>query len=396
MIRRPLSRVVAGSGALVAACLLALPAASPVAAAGPCVMTVTKHRTAHHRLASGVVVDRYAVTVSRRSRTQTATVERLLMPRHSGPHLLTQPLGTARTLAEQLAARGPSSMAAVNGDFFDWYSVGRRLEALPLGPSVTRRAIVRSSVQPRNVVGVDTDGHPYAGSLAVAGTVTQGTTSYPVTGVNWQTVDAPSVVVFTSRWADSADAPRPAGAVEWVVARGHLTEVRTADGRGLPVARGTRVVAFGSTAASTARDAVVGDRVSVAVAQATSDGSTLAEAIGRGRTLVDGAATVLSCTTTTLAERPRTTVGWTGRLRWGTLTVLGDGYDSHGYRYGGLGLAAEANVAAALGFSAAYELDGGGSTAAYVHRPNARWDRLDDADTAWARPIPNGLVFTTR
>ena len=51
-----------------------------------------------------------------------------------------------------------------------------------------------------------------------------------------------------------------------------------------------------------------------------------------------------------------------------TLTLPGSGYDRNGYRIGGLGLAQEANVAKALGFVEASELDGGGSATAMVRR----------------------------
>lgn len=396
-LRGTLRRAAVTGGVLVTAGLLTLPLTASVSAAGPCVMTVVTKRVAHHALASGVVMDRYAVTVTRGRHDQTATVERLLMPKGSAPSLVTQPLGHLRTLAEQIRSRGAHTVAAVNGDFFHLFATGRgRDVVLPVGASVSRGRVVRSASDPTSVVGVDTAGHPYAGTLATAGTVTYGTASYPVTGVNWHRLGSSSVLVLTPRWAGTGDAQRPAGVVEWVVARGRLTDVRTGDRRGLPVARGTRVVAFGSIPSATARNAVVGERVTVAVAQTTSTGVSLREAIGRRRTLVEGGTAVLSCNPVTVEPRPRTTVGWTTGGRWATLTVLGTGYDAQGYRFGGLGLAHEANLAAALGFRSAYELDGGGSTAAYVHRADSRWDRIDDTDTRWAREIPNGLVFTTR
>ena len=67
-------------------------------------------------------------------------------------------------------------------------------------------------------------------------------------------------------------------------------------------------------------------------------------------------------------QRPRTTVGWDADGKWMTLSLPGDHYNRYGYREGGLGLAQEANVAVALGFVEASELDGGGSTTALVRR----------------------------
>jgi hypothetical protein len=72
---------------------------------------------------------------------------------------------------------------------------------------------------------------------------------------------------------------------------------------------------------------------------------------------------------------------------------LGDGYDSNGYRYGGLGLAHEANVAVSLGLVSAYQLDGGGSVTTYVRRSGGVWDRIDDVDWRYQRSVPNGLAF---
>ena len=76
-----------------------------------------------------------------------------------------------------------------------------------------------------------------------------------------------------------------------------------------------------------------------------------------------------------------------------TLTLPGSSYDRNGYRIGGLGLAQEANIAKALGFTDAVELDGGGSTTAFVRRADNDWDRVDDPDSLWQRPIPNALVW---
>ena len=76
-----------------------------------------------------------------------------------------------------------------------------------------------------------------------------------------------------------------------------------------------------------------------------------------------------------------------------TLSLPGSGYDRNGYRIGGLGLVQEANVAKALGFVEASELDGGGSTTAMVRRSDGNWDRVDDADNIWQRPVPNALIW---
>jgi hypothetical protein len=92
-------------------------------------------------------------------------------------------------------------------------------------------------------------------------------------------------------------------------------------------------------------------------------------------------------------QRPRTTVGWTSGGRWMTMSLPGSGYDRNGYRIGGLGIAQEANVAQELGFDEAVELDGGGSTTAFIRRADKEWDRVDDPDVIYQRPIPNALIW---
>jgi len=104
----------------------------------------------------------------------------------------------------------------------------------------------------------------------------------------------------------------------------------------------------------------------------------------------------LDCAVHSTEPRPRTTVGWTSKGRWMTLIVPGSGYDSSGYRIGGLSITAEANVAKALGFSTAVEVDGGGSVTSYLRTNAGVWDRVDDADSQWQRPVPNGLAFVVR
>ncbi|HEX5016298.1 MAG TPA: phosphodiester glycosidase family protein, partial [Actinomycetes bacterium] len=129
------------------------------------------------------------------------------------------------------------------------------------------------------------------------------------------------------------------------------------------------------------------------VKQSAPGGVQLREAIGRGVALVDGGQVALPCEPRWYPQRPRTTVGWDAQGTWMTLSLPGSGYDRNGYRVGGLGLAQEANVAAALGFVEASELDGGGSATAVVRRADGDWDRVDDPDNLWQRPIPNALIW---
>src|SRR5262249_10148039 len=152
----------------------------------------------------------------------------------------------------------------------------------------------------------------------------------------------------------------------------------------------TKIVAFGPGLAAKARKAKRGSHVTLSVQQDVPNSSSpLKEAIGRGLQLVDHSKVAPACAPAYNQVRPRTTVGWTSTGQWMTMTLPGSGFDRYGYRIGGLGLSQEAKVAVALGFDEAAELDGGGSTTAFIRRADNGWDRVDAADNIWQRPIPN-------
>lgn len=359
-------------------------------------MKVTTTRTSSQSYSSGVQFATYNVKVVYGSHTQSATVQKMVMPRHATPKLVHRRLGWTATLRDQIGEQAPHGIAAINGDFFYEYSTGQGRVILPRSASVGAGAIVRADDEDMRVVGLDTHGQPFTGMMRVAGTVTRGSDSFVVSGLNWHWLGPKGVVVYTSDWADGSAARRPLPAVEWVVADGRIKEVRTGSTRGKDVASGTRVVAFGSDYATAAKRARTGDSVSVSAKQVTSTGVKLQEGVGRGAALVRDGGIAFTCSELTNEERPRTTIGWTAKGRWATLIVPGTGYDSSGYRIGGLGLPQEANVARALGFDSADEVDGGGSVTSYVRKGDKTWDRVDDADSRWARPIPNGLAFVVR
>ncbi|HVQ19049.1 MAG TPA: phosphodiester glycosidase family protein [Actinomycetes bacterium] len=367
-----------------------------VDAAAPCDMRVTTNRTASQTLSSGVELNTYKVSVTSNRGTQSAVVQRMMMPAGAKPKLVHRRLGLVGTLRDQIAGRSNRTVAAINGDFFYEYSTGMGRVVLPRGVSISRGRIIRADDEDMRVVGVDASGKPYTGMMHVGGTVSHGSDSFVVSGLNWHWLGAAGVVVYTHQWADGSVAQRPLATVEWVVRHGRIKDVRTGTSRGADVGRGTKVVAFGSDHATAAKRARVGDRVAISTRQVTSGGVTLREGVGRGAALVRGGAIAFDCGTYSSVVRPRTTVGWTAKGRWATLIVPGSGYDRYGYRIGGLGLPQEANVARELGFASADELDGGGSVTSYVRRGDSSWDRVDTADSYWARPIPNGLVFVKR
>ena len=392
--RRRLARIL--TAPLAAALVGGVLAAAPVGAAAvaSCTMTVNLKPTSTQTYANGVRRDVYTVTVSSNSGRQSATVQRMVMPVGAKPRLVNKKLGALGQLRSQLdSKKGARGIAAVNGDFFYGYRIDGQTVYLPRNAAVSQSKVVRANSVRTRVVGIDIHGNPYDGELGVTGSVTHGSSVFPVTGVNWEYIDAAGVVVYTTAWADVTVAKRPIAPVEWVIKKGVITAVRTGSAVGKTVAPRTRILAFGKNFAVSAKRAKVGSAVKVATQQVTGTDVPMREAVGRGISLVRAGAVPATCAPALYEVRPRTTVGWTATGQWMTLSLPGTGYDHYGYRIGGLGLAQEANVAKALGFVDAVELDGGGSTTAFVRRADNNWDRVDDADSQYQRPIPNALVF---
>lgn len=379
--------VVVGAGAL-------LGAPSNAASTAPCTMRVNIDRTSSVTYANGVERNVYQVKVSWADRSQTAVVHRMVMPAKAQPRLVTKKLGSVGNLKMQLdSPKGKRGIAAVNGDFFYDYSIDGQRVYLPRNASVTKGKPVRLGPERTRVVGIDKAGNPYDREVGIEGTVTHGSQVFAIDSLNWHTIADGGVAIYTPAWANVQDAHRPAGVVEWVVKKNRIIDVRSRGETGTTVKPHTKVVAFGKNHARVAKRAKVGSDALLAVQQSTAGGVQLQEAIGRGVSLVDTGEVALPCEGKWYQQRPRTTVGWGADGNWMTLSLPGSGYDRSGYRIGGLGLAQEANVAKALGFVEASELDGGGSTTAMVRRSDGGWDRVDDKDSIWQRPIPNALIW---
>lgn len=367
---------------------------SPVQAAAPapCDMKVTLNKQASNTYSNGVQRVIYTAKVTTGSHSQTATVQQMIMPTGVVPRLVTQPLGGLAQLRTMLDSKsGARGIAAVNGDFFYGYRIDGQMVYLPRNASIAHGRPVRLSKERTRVIGVDRAGNNFIGEVGLTGTVTRGKSTISLSGVNWESIPDNGAVLYTRKW--SANAVRPRGSVEWIVKRNKITNVRTGARTGHAIPTGAKVVAFGSGLADKAKRAKHGAAVTLSLQQDLPGTSPLQEAIGRGMQLVDHGALKLPCKASSSWERPRTTVGWTSTGQWMTLSLPGSGYDRNGYRIGGLGLSQEAKVAVALGFDEAAELDGGGSTTAFVRRADNGWDRVDDKDGIYQRPIPNALVF---
>jgi len=377
-------------GALAVPVLVAAPTSSEAAS---CATSVNLTRLSHQVLKDKVVIDTFRARVTTGRNTRSATVIRMTMPRGSRPQLLHKPLGLVDSISNQVRAQAPRALTAINGDFFAYYDIGHHQSTiLPWSSTVTHGAVLRGFDVADQIVGVDSSGHPYGGRFAVVGTATDGPTSYPLRGINVESIASDGVTVYTRAWYPSGSTPRPSGSVEWVVRHHTITQVWTGGSNGAPGPAGSQVLAFGSSVAATAAKAKVGDPVTLTYRQSTATGVKLREAVGTREAMVAQAKPSIDCRHYDTEARPRTSIGWTARGRWMTLSVPGTGYDRSGYRIGGLDVPEEAAVAARLRFDQAFILDGGGSVTAWARHGSA-WQRVDDSNSAWERYVPNGLAF---
>ena len=406
------SRLAAGLGAL-AMCTAGLPilTSSPTSAATPtpCGNRVTAlNAVSSDGFVNGGKIKRYNATVDFPNRTgfydQSGRLVLGKYPTGSLPTLLNMPVGERNTIRTQVTSQQPKAIAAINGDFFVYRTIRGKAVEFARGPMVKNGAIIRSDKQQLRVVGVDSANKPFGGTLGVQGSIRIGQgPKTSLAGVNWDSVQARGVTLYTMSYSHSSNSPRPAGAGEWVInGRNKIVEIRTsslnAGRRGLAVQSGTRVLAFPSTLASVAAAGAVGQRVRVRMSQATNTGVTLKTAVGRGAMLVKkGVAAPAGCAAYdySAAARPRTIIGWTKTGAWRSLTIPGTNISGTS-RTGGFGLANTAALAKKLGMRFAFELDGGASTTFYTRSAAGTWTRRDlfgVSGGTYERPVANGMAF---
>lgn len=416
-------------GALLAACAMAATALVAVTperadAATPCRIDVTTRLDKTSTFA-GQGVSKYYWTTAKGSQVgqydHKANVIMTRMPAGAVPQLVNMKIGERIGVGEMTKRQRPEAVASINGDFFIAPDI--RYEntiEMARGVMVRNGNVLRATAQRQRVVGLTRAGLPFAGMMGVRGSVQAQVPDAPkvdVKAINWHRVVKGGVTIYTTEWSGDrrgdgkATYPRPAGKVEWVMSGGEITQIRSAQRnsgkRGDPVADGTRVIAFSGTAVEKAKGAPVGTTVTVNTRQSTDTGVSLQTGVGRGLPIVEnGKPAPLGCrdyakTGSAVAARPRMFVGWDAQGRWRSFAVPGSKLEVINgvtLRTGGLGLANAANVAAKLGMTYAYELDGGGSTTLYT-RKSGDWTRKDlykvrnPTNCDCERWMANGLAF---
>ncbi|MFL6287752.1 MAG: phosphodiester glycosidase family protein [Actinomycetes bacterium] len=378
--------------------------------ASPCHVKTSTRLDSRTHCAGGGVLHRYTATATGAAKggyNQTGKVVLATYPKGAVPRLINAKVGLREPIGKMVRNQRRQAVAAINGDFFVFPDMrGMNDVEMSRGPMVRDGHLIRATAQRQRVVGVTTKHKPFAGMVAVRGTVrAKGSrVTTPVRALNWHQVKPGGVSIYTQAWSDAI--PRPRGRIEWVL-NSHNTirkvrsPARNSGELGDPVRDGTRVIAFSRDTAKAVRGMSTGTTVEVHTHQATGSKAKLLTAVGRGLPMVQGGvAAPLGCNAYdhSKAARPRTFVGWNSRGRWLSLTVPGSTFDGIGLRIGGFGLANAANIARSLGMVRAYELDGGGSTTLYTRSKSGSWNRRDlygvnTSVCACERPMTNGLAF---
>ncbi|MEO8107033.1 MAG: phosphodiester glycosidase family protein [Actinomycetes bacterium] len=418
---RPIALV--GTAAMVTALLAAAP--QPADAAHPCRIEVTTRLDKTESFASRGSSKYYYATAKGSSVGQYDHKGNVIMttfPKGAYPELVNKRIGEREAVGQMTKTQSSTALGSVNGDFFIAPDIRYANDIeMVRGPMVKNGRAIRGTYQRQRVVGVDKNMQPFGGLVGIRGNVRPQVLNGPtikVRALNWHRVMGRGVTVYTTDWSTStrsdgkATYPRPAGVAEWVLSRRNkIKSIRTSTNNsgklGAPVAEGTKVLAFSANSALMALAAPTGTKVKVTLRQSTTTGVKLLNAVGRGLPLIEGGkAAPLGCksyakSSSAKSARPRTFVGWDGKGRWRTFTVPGSKLEVVNgvlLRTGGFSLANAANIAKTLGMTAAYELDGGGSTTLWT-RNAKKWTRNDlygvsnPSNCTCERAMGNGLAF---
>jgi len=198
------------------------------------VPNATWHR---HTLAKGVVLSEAQVKDSRG--VVSMHVLRIDLSLHTvGLRPLVHALAQ-RTPLTHLAANHPRLIAATNSVYYDFDT------GAPLGPVVYKSRPLTASATKRRVFGIGSNGRAYIGHLWLAGSVTVGTSTRPLAGMNLLTMPT-GVSLVTPRWGTHSVR------VPWGAAVRYVTSGKVSSGTGRwtasPTSGSLMLVARGRTA----------------------------------------------------------------------------------------------------------------------------------------------------
>ncbi|MEU6599465.1 phosphodiester glycosidase family protein [Streptomyces flaveolus] len=372
---------------------------------------------AGRRLAPGVTYRQFDIDAA----AGTARAH-LLMVDLADPHVhvdLLYPGAVAARATVSRLANSSGAVAGVNGDFFNITETqhpGVDATGAAVGPAVADGQVLKAAVPKgqrfgpalppgtttRDVFGVGTDRRARLDRLSLSGSVGTPEGRLSLKGLNQYALPVDSVGAFTARWGSASRvravcgtdteraAPCSDDTYEVKVRGGRVVSATDAPGSG-SIPADTTVLLGREEGARQLRKLSVGDPVDVThTLVAASSGVPYTFAIGGFPILRDGSPlSGLDDRTSAV----RTVVGYKGGGRQMLLLAL-DG--SANYR-GGLTVAEEAETMRSLGTTAAFNLDGGGSTEMVARDTGAASVTVRNHPSGGAeRPVPNGVgVFST-
>ncbi|MDT0344731.1 phosphodiester glycosidase family protein [Streptomyces sp. DSM 44938] len=309
-------------------------------------------------------------------------------------HLAPPTVSDAAPVSELVAAHDPgegrTTVAALNGDFFDINA-----SSAPLGPGVAGGELVHSATgSATQAVGIGPSSAGRILDLYFEGTLTLPGGEAELDSFNAADVPLGGIGLYTPAWGEADRALTVEGAIdvtEVVVEDGEVTSVADKPG-GEPVPDDAFVLLGREAGAHTLASLAAGDRVTTEYAPRTGDGGPLPTTAvgGRGLLVVDGEPRNWEGLPNN-ATAPRTAVGFSrdGQDMY-VLTV--DGRQAHS---GGVTLTELAVMMTGLGAYNALNLDGGGSTTLLARDPGAAAPHvLNSPSDGQEREVPNGLAIT--
>ncbi|MFB0620554.1 phosphodiester glycosidase family protein [Streptomyces sp. AGS-58] len=339
----------------------------------------------------------------------------------ANPHVrvdLLHPGAVAARATVSRLADSAGAVGGVNGDFFhitETQHPGVQATGASVGPAVADGRVLKAAVPEgqrfgpalpagtttRDVFGVGMDRRARLDRLSLAGTVSMPDGRLALGGLNQYALPVNSVGAFTAKWGSASraravcgtdtqrSAPCSDDTYEVQVRAGRVASVSGSPGGGA-IPADTTVLVGREEGARELRTLSVGDPVKVTHGLvAASSRVPYTFAIG-GFPVLRGGVPLSGLDDVTSAVR--TAVGYRGGGRQLLLLALDGAAD-----YRGQTVAEEADTMRSLGASAAFNLDGGGSTELVTRATGAGAVSVRNHPSGGAeRPVPNGIgVFST-
>jgi hypothetical protein len=302
-----------------------------------------------------------------------------------------------RTPLSSLAAHRHRLVAATNTGYFDFRT------GAPKGPFISRGKAVMLSTRHEQVTGLGGNDRVQAGDVWLAGHVSVGSSTHPLSAVNELRPPA-GLAVYTPAWGDHVGVRGESRSVVGGVVgslsgngSGHHSNGRSGSDVPIP-AHGEVVVATSQSARDWLEGLHTGSALTTSIAVATSAPVAYTQAYGVGTQIVAQTGhplTGFSCDSSNTRLPARTAVGY---AKGGRQLILVTVDDHPGTTTHGLDEDQMSKLLVQLGASSAFAFDGSGSTELLARRPGAAALSLRTyPGDGVERPMPLGLgIYTHR